>query len=438
MRDFLKIYAPVMLLILAGFGLAYRFVDPAPPRTIRMAAGAEQGAYMESAKRYREILARDGIRLEVVATNGSIQNLHLLQAGTGGVDVGFVQGGTASEDAPGLMSLASVFFEPLWVFVRADALPRYLTDLKGRRLAVGVEGSGTRALARQLLAASGMTEGVTLLSMGGDEAVQALLIGAVDVAFFVTARPLPQLAPLFRARGIRLMSFTQAHAFSQQFRFLSKIILPEGRLDLAADIPLKDTVLLAPAAALVARDTLHPAIIDRLIRAAEAVHGRSQLFSEPDQFPSSQFIDIPISPDAARDLRSGPTFLRRHLPFWAAAMAERFLVMLVPVLTLLLPLLRFAPPVYRWQVRRRILRRYRRLREIEARVFTAGGVAERASLLAQLQALEDEVGRLHVPLAFVDGLYILRTHIRFIRRIIESGQEADYLTSLDVQGSPRR
>lgn len=362
----------------------------------------------------------------------------LLQAGTGGVDVGFVQGGTAPEDAPGLKSLASVFFEPLWLFVRADAPPRYLTDLKGRRLAIGVEGSGTRALAYQLLAASGVSEGVTLLSTRGDEAVQALLTGTVDAAFFVTARPLPQLAPLLRARGIRLMSFAQADAFAQQFRFLSKVILPEGRLDLAADIPPRDAVLLAPAAALVARNTLHPAIIDRLIRAAAEVHGGSQLFSEPEQFPSSRFVDIPMSPEAARDLRSEPTFLRRHLPFRAAAMTERFLVMLVPVLTLLLPLLRFAPPVYHWQVRRRILRRYRRLREIEAKVLMAGGVAERASLFAQLQALEDEVGRLHVPLAFADSLYILRTHIRFIRQVIESGQEADHAASLDTKESPGR
>jgi len=92
-RDFLKIYVPAALLIIVGFGLAWRFVNPAPPRTVRMAAGAEGGAYLESAKRYREILARDGITLEIQVTSGSVQNLQLLRMGDRGVDVAFVQGG---------------------------------------------------------------------------------------------------------------------------------------------------------------------------------------------------------------------------------------------------------------------------------------------------------------------------------------------------------
>lgn len=427
MRDFLKIYVPVVLLIVAGFGLAYHFVNPAPPRTVRIAAGPEQGAYMESAKRYREILARDGITLEVLATSGSIQNLQLLQAPANGVDAAFVQGGTVREDTPGLMSLASVFFEPLWVFVRRDAPSRYLTDLKGQRLAVGIEGSGTRALAIQLLAASGVAEHVTLLPIGGDEAVQALLVGKVDAAFFVTARPLPQLAPLLRTKGIHLMSLAQADALAQRFRFLSKVVLPEGRLDLAANIPARDVVLVAPAAALVAKDTLHPAIIDRFIQAANEVHGRGQLFSDPDEFPSSRFVDIPMSPDAARDLRSGPTFFRRHLPFWAASLTERFLVMLVPLLTLLIPFGRFAPAIFRWQVRRRIMRRYRMLRQIEEQTVKAEGAADRGRALEQLRALEDEVEELNVPMGHADGLYLLRTHIRFIRQIIETGRGMEYL-----------
>jgi TRAP transporter TAXI family solute receptor len=353
MRDSLKFYVPLAILLTVGFALASRYVNPAPPRHVRIASGAPQGAYAESARRYREILARDGITLEVFATSGSMENLQLLQAKTGGADVAFVQGGTGSPDTPGLLSLGSVFFEPLWVFVR-DAVPaRYVGDLVGRRLALGVEGSGTRVLALQLLQASGVPEGPNLLAMGGDEAIQALLKGTVDAAFFVTARPQPQLDPLLRAKRVRLMSFAQADAFAQRFRFLSKLILPEGRLDLAADVPPADVTLLAPAAALVAREELHPAIIDRLIQAATEVHGGGQLFSEPGQFPSPRFVDIPISPDAERYLRLGPTFLRRHLPFWAAAMVERFMVMLIPIVTLLLPLMRFAPPVYKWQVRRR-------------------------------------------------------------------------------------
>ena len=417
MRDYLKLYVPIAVVVVVGFALASRYINPAPPRHVRIASGATQGAYAESALRYREILARDGITLEVVPTSGSMENLALLQAPRGGVDVAFVQGGTGSPDTPGLLSLGSVFFEPLWVFVR-DAVPtRYLSDLAGRRLALGVEGSGTQVLARQLLQASGVAEGPNFLAMGGDESVQGLLSGRVDAAFFVTARPQPQLDPLLRAQGVRLMSFAQADAFAQRFRFLSKLILPEGRLDLAADVPSADVTLLAPAAALVARDDLHPAIIDRLIQAASEVHGRGELFTEPSQFPSARFVDIPISPDAERYLRLGPTFLRRHLPFWAAAMVERFMVMLIPIVTLLLPLLRFAPPVYKWQVRRRIFRWYGTLRDIEERALAATSPAERADILTQLDGVEKDVRKIHVPLGYAENHYHLRMHIEFIRRI---------------------
>jgi TRAP-type uncharacterized transport system substrate-binding protein len=418
MRGSLKFYVPLAILLVVGFALASRYVNPAPPRHVRIASGAPQGAYAESARRYREILARDGITLEVVATSGSMENLRLLQAKTGGVDVAFVQGGTGSPETPGLFSLGSVFFEPLWVFVR-DAVPaRYVGGLAGRRLALGVEGSGARVLALQLLQASGVAEGPNLLAMGGDEAVQALLKGTVDAAFFVTARPQPQLDPLLRAKRVRLMSFAQADAFAQRFRFLSKLILPEGRLDLAANVPPADVTLLAPAAALVAREDLHPAIIDRLIQAATEVHGGGQLFTEPGQFPSPRFVELPISPDAERYLRLGPTFLRRHLPFWAAAMVERFMIMLIPIVTLLLPLLRFAPPVYKWQVRRRIFRWYGTLRDIEERALAAAAAADRADVMRQLDKVEEDVGKMQIPLGYEESHYHLRMHIQFIRHKI--------------------
>jgi TRAP-type uncharacterized transport system substrate-binding protein len=353
-----------------------------------------------------------------------MENLKLLQTERDGVDVAFVQGGTGSPDTPGLLSLGSVFFEPLWVFVREAVPARYVGDLAGRRLALGVEGSGARVLALQLLRASGVPEGPNLLAMGGDEAVQALLKGTVDAAFFVTARPQPQLDPLLRAERVRLMSFAQADAFAQRFRFLSKLILPEGRLDLAADVPPADVTLLAPAAALVAREELHPAIIDRLIQAATEVHSGGQLFNEPGQFPSARFLDIPISPDAERYLRLGPTFLRRHLPFWAATMVERFMVMLIPIVTLLLPLLRFAPPVYKWQVRRRIFRWYGTLRDIEERALACSTPAARADILTQLDDVEKDVRKIHVPLGHAEDHYHLRMHIEFIRKILVDANAA--------------
>jgi TRAP transporter TAXI family solute receptor len=422
-RDFLKIYVPLTLLVLAGFALAYHYVDPAPPKKIRMAAGVEEGAYTASARAYAETLAKDGLTLEVVTTSGSIDNLRLLSSERRGVDVAFVQGGTVPPDAKDLVALGSVFLEPLWVFVRADRRVQRLTDLKGRRVAVGVEGSGTRVLALQFLQASGVADPALLLALGTRDAVQALLSGSVDAAFFVTARPLPMLEALLRAPTVRLFSIPRADAFAKHFRFLSKITLPEGALDLAGNLPPRDVTLLAPAAALVAREDLHPALIDELLAAATDLHGPGQLFGEPGEFPSTKYLDLPLSPDAARYHKSGMRFLRRYLPFWAATLARRSLILLIPIVTLLIPVLRFAPQVYRWGIRRRVYRWYKDLRVIEDEADRAASPGDRARVLARLDAVERKIARLRLPAAHTESLYHLKNHIHLVRRLIRGERE---------------
>ena len=423
-RGFLEVFVPLTVLVLAGFALTYRYVDPAPPKKIRIAAGVEDGAYTASARAYAEILAKDGLTLEVVTTSGSIDNLRLLSSERRGVDVAFVQGGTLPDDAQDLVALGSVFLEPLWVFVRTDRGVQRLTDFKGRRVAVGVEGSGTRVLALQLLQASGVADPALLVALGTRDAVNALLGGSVDAAFFVTARPQPMLEALLRAPTARLLSIPRADAFAKHFRFLSKVTLPEGGLDLAANVPPRDVTLLAPAAALVAREDLHPALIDELLAAATEVHGPGELFSEPGEFPSTKYLDLPLSPEAARFHRSGLRFLRRYLPFWAATLARRSLILLIPIVTLLIPVLRFAPQVYRWGVRRRVYRWYKHLRVIEDEVDRAASPEDRARILTQLDGLERKLARLKLPAAHAESLYHLKNHIDLVRRLVHREREA--------------
>jgi TRAP transporter TAXI family solute receptor len=420
MRDLLKIYVPAGLLVIAGFWVAYRFVDPAPPKVVRIATGAPGGAYAAAGARYSQILASHKVRLEVLHTAGSVENLRLLQSAKDGVEVAFVQGGIGNpEGPPALMGLGSLFYEPLWVFVRAEIPARRLADLRGRRLAVSPEGSGTRALALELLRANGIPENPELLlPTGGAEAVQALLRGSVAAAFFVTAKPLPGLEPLLTSPAIRLMDFDQADAYLRRFRFLAKVSAPAGLLGFAPDIPSRSITLLAPPATLVARADLHPAIVDLLLGAATEVHGPGQLFEEPGQFPSAQRVSFPLSEDAERYLRRGPSFFRRHLPFWVATFVERTLVMLIPVVTLLIPVVRFAPPVYRWQARSKIIRWYRDLYDIEERTRTAVRPEVQEENRRRLAAVEQQVGRVVVPASYADSLYQLRLHIQFVKQLI--------------------
>ena len=380
---------------------------------------------MEAARRYREILARDGVELTVMPTSGSMENLGLLAGRRRrSADLAFVQGGTVPADSPGVEALGSVFLEPLWVFLRTEVRAERLAELRGRRIAVGVPGSGTRVLTRQLLEASGVGTGPGIVDLGGTDAVKALLDGQVDVACFVTAKPLPLLDPLLRGPGVRLLSFSQADAFTRRYPFLSKVVLPSGALDLARGVPPHDVTLLAPAASLVAPSDVHPAIVDLLLEAATRIHGAPQLFAAAGQFPSPHYVDLPLNADAQRWFRSGPTFLRRHLPFWAATVVERLLILL-PLGVIAIPALNFGLSAFQARYERRIHRAYARLRALEVEARSPVGPEDRGRLLERLEDLDGDVSRLKLPANQVSHLYHLRTHIEFIRRGLRAEEGAE-------------
>lgn len=420
MWDFIKIYVPITLLIVAGFVVTWQFVDPAPPKTITIATGATDGAYHDFAERYAKELSTKGLQLKLRPTAGAGETLALINNPKSGVDIAFVQGGIGDPfGAPDLMSLASVFLEPLWVFVRTDGQPRRLTELKGKRIAIGAPGSGTRVLAKTLLVASGIDdENSVFQSIGGAAAARALRAGEIDAAFFVTARLSKTVTDLIRDPAIRILDFDRAEAYTRHYLYLTKLSLPEGLLALDADIPPRPIDLVAPTAALVARKDLHPAIVDLVLGAASAVHRKDSLFSGAGAFPSANFVDFPLSDDARRYFKSGPTFLRRVLPFWAAVLVERLLIMLVPLITIMIPLFKIAPPAYRWGVRRKIYRWYKELRDLEARVEKAPRESDPAAIAAELDRIQRQVGHLKVPLSYAEQLYDLRLHIGFVKQLL--------------------
>jgi TRAP transporter TAXI family solute receptor len=417
--DWLKSFGLPTALVIAGFLIAYQFVDPAPPDHLVIAAGQPGGAYAAHADRYREFLARHGIALEVLHTAGSVENLRLLAAGE--ADVGFVQGGTAGpyQDS-GLESLGSLYYEPLWVFHRADLRVATLRDLAGRRLALGPEGSGTRALALSLLADNDLLGGgVEDVALGGEEAAQALTKGEVDAAFLVAGPSSPVVRELMGTHGIALMHFRRADAYTRRHGYLSEAVLPEGLIDLGANVPAREVHLLAAAANLVASPEAHPALLDLLLQAMDATHTPGDWFAAHERFPAANLLVLPLSADAKRFYEHGPPLLQRYLPFWAATLIDRLKVMLLPLVMLLVPLAKVMPPLYRWRMRARIFRWYRDLDAVEARAQHIQDPAERAALHAELDRVEDDVRAVHVPLSFASQAYDLRMHVALVRRSLE-------------------
>lgn len=417
-RDSFRLGLIAAVIAVAGFWVAYQFVEPAPPKTLTIATGSASGGYYAFARQYAGVLAREGIALKVLETGGSLDNIDKLAGGE--ADVAFVQGGVGDAAAhPEFRALGSLYFEPLWVFVRAHAPIEVLSDLADKRIAAGGEGSGTWAVARQLLDVNDVaTEGDAVLHLSNTDGARALLAGEVDAAFFVASPSAPLIRDLLAADGLRLLSFTRAEAYASQFRHLSAVTLHHGVISLARDIPPADVTLLAPAATLVAGDDLHPALETLLVRAAIETHGAGGLFEAPGEFPSVRYTDYPMSDDARRYLDDGPPFLQRFMPFWAAVLFDRLIIMLIPLLTLMFPLAKILPPAYRWRVRSRIYRWYDDLGDIERR---AAAGEDRDALTAELDAMAREVRAVKVPLSYADEAYDLRLHIDLIARELKAG-----------------
>jgi len=426
LRDFAVAVGPLLLISVIAIGAAYWFVRPAPADTLTITSGPSGSTFQLTAEKYAKILARHGVKLQVLRSQGSLENLKRLIDPAYHVDIGFVQGGVATGiPVDKLVSLGSMFHEPLALFYRGTASVHRLSEFRGKRLAIGPEGSGTHALALILLKANGIEPGgpTTLQSLEGDAAAHALIEGNVDAAFLMgdSATP-PTMRTLLRSPGIRLLNFVQADAYVRRFSYLNNFDLPMGALDLGKNVPARNIHLIGPTVELVARENLHPALSDLLIEAAREVHGGPGLLRHAGEFPAPHEHEFRLSSDARRYYNSGKSFFYRSLPFWVATLVDRLLVVMVPIVVLLIPGFKLVPRLYNWRIRSRIYRWYGILIALERSLLAQPGPKEREAMLKRLDDIEGQVNKMKMPLAFADQFYVLRDHIGFVReRYTSSG-----------------
>lgn len=408
---------PAIALVVVGFALAFYFVRPAPPDRIVLSTGTPDSGYQYFGERYKEILARDGVLVELRTSAGSQENVGRLMDETSDVDVGFFQGGSAySANAPNLISLGAIYYEPLWIFYRGQET-QDLAGLHGKKLAIGPPESGTHSLALQLLAINAVVLPPTeLLPLTDRKANDMLLKGEIGAVFMVAPPESPLVQQLVAAPGIRLLSLARAEAYTRRFPSLTKLNLPRGVFDFINDVPARDVTLVSATANLLAKDTLHPALAFLLMRAATEIHSGSALLNKAGAFPAPLDADFPLSQEARRYYESGPPFLQRYLPYWAAVLVDRLSITLLPALALLIPLMRIVPPMYRWRMRSRIYRKYALLKEVELELDENPAPEKLAELLHRLDLLEQAVNRIYTPLAYSDHLYIFRQHVNLVRQ----------------------
>lgn len=439
-KEILKVWVPVsaacILLLIATWAL---FVGPAPPKVITIATGSKSGAYYQYAQRYGEILERDyDIDLRVKETRGSGDNLRLLMDAGSGVDTAFVQSGlvksgAAPEGADATLSaLGSMYREPLWVFHRGSEPLRYLHELAGKRVAIGAKGSGTRAVAKALFESNGQSIGdMHIVGVASSsEAVDGLFARTIDTVFIVASPTASYVQRVVEAMGgrdpadpesLQLLSFRRATSYTRAHRWLSHLEITEGLLDLPGNVPDRDVDVVAPSAMLVASEDLHPSLVTVMLDVAEQVHAedRGNVLDTPGEFPTKAYVDLPVQNDAKRYYEHGKSFFYKVLPFWVANTIDRLKVMLLPLLTLLFPLFKVAPPVLRWRIRSRIYQWYEVIREADVLITSGASIERLEEEHDKLLAIEADLPNTEVPLSYMEEFYDLRIHMDFIHTKLE-------------------
>jgi TRAP-type uncharacterized transport system substrate-binding protein len=417
----------IALVVLTGVvtWLTFAVFRPTPPRSVTMAIDPEGSFNATTAKRYSELLRRDGIELKLVPSPGPVESVARLQDPRSGVSIAIIPSGITDEQkSPELISLGTLYYEPLWGFSRGRVVRRH-EDLAGLRISIGPEGSGSHLLATEFLARVGIIDrkSATLLSLSAQDSAAKLQSGEIDAAILLAAWETPIVHQLLTAKDVNLDGVPRADAFIALYPFLHKLTLPAGVADMKENRPPNDVVLLATKASLVVRRDLHPAIQYRLLEAASRAHSAAGLFHAAGQFPAPEVIDLPLGTHARQFYKTGPPFLQRHLPFWLAVLAQQFLVLLIPVVGVVYPLLRFSPAIYSWLQHRRIYGLYSELMVLEGEMASSSA-HQTDKYIEQLNQLEERASRLSLPMAFQPLLYALRQHVGVVRQRIEklSGQ----------------
>lgn len=418
-RDAFRTLGPAGIVTLIGFVITFFFIEPAPPSSLVIATGPKDGNYYKTGLAYAEFLKEKGITLEVRETAGSLENFKLL-ANDENVDLAIVQGGAAPSgmDPDSVQSMASLYLEPMWVFHRPTLDLTNLGDFAKLRISIGDSGSGTQALARLLFEENGVSssDGVTrFVNAGATESIDMLDRGEVDAIVLVLSPQAPIIQRLLLEQKYPLFNFARQDAYSKRFGFLESVTLARGVIDLNMDLPRTDLSLIAPYANLVATPSLHDALIPLLLDAATIEHFSGGLIVKAGEFPSLIGSEFETNEIARDYIDHGPSLFQRHLNFWVASLIDRAKIMLIPLVALLFPLIKLAPPIYRWRIRSRIYRWYAILKGMD-RSLLDSDAQELKKFEAQLLEIESELAALDVPLSYMQEFYNLHLHIDLVKR----------------------
>jgi TRAP transporter TAXI family solute receptor len=413
----LTVLGLALLLIVGG---VFFFIHSAPPTTITISSGPEGSSFYKSAMKYAKVLESNGVQLNVLKSEGSLENFQRISDPKARVDIAFVQAGISEPSNPNLVSLGSIAYQPVLIFYRGKPM-ELLSELQGKRVSTGPKESGTHKFAMSLLKANGITDkSTTEFALEAQEAATELQKGTLDAAFIMSESASSDiLHTLMRSKDIRLFDFKQANAYSRKIDYLNVLNLPEGAIDFGLNIPPHDVALVGSMVELITTKQLHPALSDILLEAAVSVHSRPGVFQSRGEFPAPIEHAIPVSSDANRFYKSGKSLLYRYLPFWLASLTSRIVVVFVPMLVVLIPAMKSIPAFFRWRTQNKIYSRYRDLLILENEIISGTDTTKQEVFRDHFDRIEEAVNKMKIPAAFADQFYGLRGHIDYVRSLVE-------------------
>jgi TRAP-type uncharacterized transport system substrate-binding protein len=438
LMELVRIYWWAALLIAAGFLFAYSKVAPPPPREITVATGSESGGYHRFGQQLKAALEKKGLKVNLQATGGTIDNLKLLNDPASKVTVAFAQGGADQfydGDKEDIRALGSLFYEPLWIFYRKECNLTNFGEVKHLKVAIGRNGSGTQNLSKVLLRENNIPE-TNWVAVGSSEAVEAIAKNEVQALFLVAPvndpmdkrKPHPDVYKLMANPELSLFPAKRAQAYVSRLPHLSVVSIGEGLLDLDKNYPPTTINLVSPLGTLVCREDLNGDIAMLILQTVRELQADGGWLEKSGEFPSRHGVTFPLLPEAKQFFDKGPSFLYRlGLPFWVANLINRLWIMAIPLLTLAIPSIKLALPTYRWRIRRKIATKYRVLMAIDHKITTGSIRQSLDADIARLMQYEDELARLSVPIMFAGDFYTLRGHVRYLRQRLEELKQSGNL-----------
>lgn len=411
-NKFILVSFPAILFIVAAFYVTTLFIKPSPKKELSIATGSKNGQYYQTALIYKKLLEEEKVKVTIINTTGSIQNLELLQKGK--VDIAFIQNGTVT-NTENIEALASIYYEPLWVFYNKKHKINYLSELVNKKISIGAKKSGTQDLSLEILKINNINkENSELFNYTSKQAKNLLIKDEIDTIFDVTSPNSNLVQELLENKNISLFSINRAKAYSRKFNYLESINLYEGTINIYKNIPNSDKQLLATTAILVTNPNSPHELIRLLLKKVKKVHSKKTLLSKQNQFPNLANIDIPINEEAQRYLNYGDSFLEKIFPYWIASNLDRLKILLIPLLTLLLPIFKGVFPLYRWSIRSKIYRWYNEVQKIDLSLEESKPI-NLLDKLNELEKLKKEIkDETKVPLSYMGEYYDLIMHIELI------------------------